>query len=169
MAKHMESTSKGRRALFLAVPAIVLSVSACSDRFEEDYRSSTELRQRILSESKSTLDFKNLIVSGADGVCLIPYTVDPKYLPIVSGVQLTDQQVYFPAGDQYLTLVFWNKNNWQQAVFKSSELQFDSSITSTTTYYDYCVYATGLTIQRKTHGKFTFLNLIAIEGVKHVR
>lgn len=142
---------------------LLLLAIGCTDRFDEVYGSSSALRQQILLQDKSSVEMLELVDIDAEGVCIIEYVGNPKYLPIVLGVQLTTREIYFPPGDQYVTLLFWNKVEWRQVVFKSSELQISSSLRDAMTHKNYCRKGKRITLFKTPFQKSTFTTIVTIE------
>ena len=143
---------------------LLLFVAGCSDSFSLAYKENSTLRQRILSEAGPSVDMKNLINIDVEGVCIIEYVIDPKHLPIISGVQLTQKEVYIPPGDQYIGLIFWNQREWRQVVFKSSELQISYSMREAMTIYNYCKKGRRVTLFKTPFRQSTFTTIVTIEG-----
>jgi hypothetical protein len=143
---------------------LLFFVTGCSDNFPAAYRENSTLRQSILSETGPSADIEKLINMDIEGVCIIEYVVDPKHLPTISGVQLTQKEVYIPPGDQYINLIFWNQREWRQVVFKSSELQIAYSLQETMSVYNYCKKGKRINLFKTPFQQSTFTTIVAIEG-----
>ena len=143
---------------------LILCISACTDRFDDLYASSSVARQRLLSHTKDSIDLSELSGIDTEGICIIGYVSDLRFLPIVSGIQLTEKEIYSPPGDQYINLLFWNKREWRQVLFNSSELQISHDIVKTMTYYNYCRKGEKINLIRTPFRGSTFTTIVTIEG-----